>query len=314
MDPIHSLNFETDSTIALIKEAQRRNFEIYYYIPAQIFLSSGKVFAKCQTVSINSNEYKLGEVTTINLENFDVILMRQDPPFDMNYITSTYLLEKLQHPIIVNNPTEVRNLPEKLFICNYPEFTPSTVITQDFAIAKEFLSQHAQVVIKPLYAFGGEDISLITNENQMKREFDHLIKKYNAAVIVQKFLPEVKVGDKRIILINGNIAGAVNRIPASGSIKANLAAGGIAVATEITAYEHEMCQIIGQELVKRGIVIAGLDIIGKYVTEVNVTCPTTFNAINNIYGLRDKERIEALVWDSILNNLYNSLATGTAKF
>lgn len=303
MDPIHLLKFDTDSTISLIKEAQLRNYSVYCYAPAQMFLLAGKVYAKCQTIKIINTEYELSESLVICLEEFDVVLMRQDPPFDMNYITSTYLLEKIHpHTLVVNNPTEVRNLPEKLFICNYPELMPPTVITQDFEVAQEFLSEHKQIVLKPLYAFGGADVFLANNFESTKKAFDHIIDKYSAALVVQKFLPEVKLGDKRIILINGVVVGAVNRIPAQESIKANLAAGGIAVKTTITSAEHKICEIIGAELKSRGIIIAGIDVIGDYITEVNVTCPTTFNAINNIYQLQGKDRIESLAWDAILSS------------
>jgi glutathione synthase len=202
----------------------------------------------------------------------------------------------------VNSPTEVRNLPEKLFICNYPELMPPTAVTQDFEVVQEFLSEHKQIILKPLYAFGGADVFLATDHESAKKSFDHIIDKYNVALVVQKFLPEVKLGDKRIILINGKIAGAVNRIPAQESIKSNLAAGGTAIKTTITPAEHKICEIIGAELKSRGIIIAGLDLIGDYITEVNVTCPTTFNAMNNLYQLQGKERIESLAWDAILSS------------
>ena len=302
MDPVHLLNFETDSTISLIKEAQLRDYSVYCYTPAQMFMSAGKVYAKCQTIKIFNKEYELGETSVTCLEEFDVVLMRQDPPFDINYITATYLLEKI-HPrtLVVNSPTEVRNLPEKLFICNYPELMPPTTITQDFEVVQEFLSEHKQIVLKPLYAFGGADVVLASDSKSTKQAFDHIIEKYRAALVVQKFLPEVKFGDKRVILINGAAVGAVNRIPAQESIKANLVAGGTATKTTITFAEQKICRIIGAELKSRGIIIAGIDLIGDYITEVNVTCPTTFNAINNLYQLHAKDRIESLAWDAILD-------------
>lgn len=304
MDPIHLLKFETDSTIALIKEAQLRNFSVHCYTPAQMFLSAGKVYAKCQPIKIINTEYELGESLVICLEEFDVVLMRQDPPFDMNYITATYLLEKIHsRTLVVNNPTEVRNLPEKLFICNYPELMPPTAVTQDFEVVQEFLSEHKQIVLKPLYAFGGADVFLATDPESAKKSFDHIIAKYGVALVVQKFLPEVKLGDKRIILINGIVVGAINRVPAEESIKSNLAAGGTAVKTTITPTEHKICEIIGAELKSRGIIIAGLDLIGDYITEVNVTCPTGFNAINNIYQLQGRDRIESVAWDAILSSM-----------
>ena len=304
MDPIHQLNFTTDSTICLIKEAQRRGFLVYCYGPNQMFLSSGRVFAKCQSLKLSEKDYELDSPAIFCLEEFDVILMRQDPPFDMNYITSTYLLEKI-HPrtLVVNNPSEVRNLPEKLFICNYPELMPATVVTQDVEIAVEFLSEYKQVVIKPLYAFGGKDVSLVNDEKQIRESFATLANHYNTALVVQKFLPEVKYGDKRIILLDGKAVGAVNRIPVTGSIKANLAAGANAYKTVITSHEQEICNIIGPELAKRGIIIAGIDVIGEYITEINVTCPTTFNAVNQLNKLQGDELIEARAWDSILSKI-----------
>jgi len=307
MDPIHTLKFETDSTISLIKEAQLRGYLIYCYTPAQMFMLAGKVYAKCQIIEIINKEYKLGEISVICLEEFDVILMRQDPPFDINYITATYLLEKI-HPrtLVVNNPTEVRNLPEKLFICNYPELMPPTAVTQDFKVVLDFLSEQKQIVLKPLYAFGGADIFFANDSKSMKQAFDHIINKYGSALVVQKFLPEVKFGDKRIILVNGDAVGAVNRIPAKESIKANLVAGGTATKTTITFAEQNICKIIGTELKSRAIIIAGIDLIGSYITEVNVTCPTAFNSINDLYQLNGKNRMESLAWDAILytrNNL-----------
>ncbi len=309
MDPIHLLNFKTDSTICLIKEAQKRGFLVYCYTPKQMFFTSGKVYARCQSITITVETYELGCLSVVCLEEFDVILMRQEPPFDMEYITATYLLEKIHpHTLIVNNPKAVRDLPEKLFICNYPEFMPPTMVAQDIDAIKDFFLQHKKVVLKPLYSFGGTDIFLVDNEEYLVQIFSHLVQKYSTAVVVQKFLPEVKLGDKRVILINGQFAGAVNRVPSVNDFKANLVAGGTATKTEISTHELQMCQVIGKELLSRGIMIAGIDIIGEYITEINVTCPTTFVAMNELYRLLDNHTMEALTWDAIILSKVSELS------
>lgn len=301
MDAIHLLNFTTDSTISLIKEAQRRGFSVYCYRPEEMFMANSKIYARCSGIKITDSEYTLSTAVTVCLDEFDVILMRQDPPFNINYITATYLLEKVSpKTIIVNNPAAVRNSPEKLLICDYPEFMPPTLITQDLANAEEFFVQYKQVVIKPLHAFGGIDVSLVDNIQELRKIFSQILEKYGTYLVVQKFLPEVRLGDKRIILINGKPVGAINRIPATSSIKANLAAGATAHATVITKRELEICEVVGDELKRRGIVIAGIDVIGDYITEINVTCPTGFNAINRLYDLQGDKTIEALAWDGIL--------------
>lgn len=304
MDPIHLLNFKTDSTLCLIREATRRGFSVSYYNPTQIHLLEGVLYAKCQTIELGETNYQLGEIEIKELAEFDVILMRQDPPFDMNYITATYLLEKITNrTLIVNNPAQVRNLPEKLFVCDFKEFTPSTLISQDQEAVLEFFAKHKKIVLKPLYAFGGADVHLLNNAEQVLDSFNFLMQKYGTALVAQKYLPEIKLGDKRIILIDGKIAAAVNRIPPENAFRANLAVGGIPEKTEITAKEKIICDIIGKELSERGIIIAGLDVIGEYVTEINVTCPTTFVAANELYQLSPEKRIESLAWDAIINRL-----------
>ena len=308
MDVLDSIDLKNDSTICLIQEALTRGFETWYYTPDKLYLHDGEVFALAQQMSYVGSKFQLAEQQQINLADIDVILMRQNPPLDMHYITSTYLLEKI-HPktLVINNPTEVRNLPEKLFICNYPDLMPPTVITKDIAIAENFLQKQQEIVIKPLYEFGGRDVTHVKFDKNHIKEFKQLFAKllaqYSTAVMLQKFLPEVKKGDKRIFLVNGKIAGAINRVPLEGDIRANMVVGGVAEKTTLSSKETEACALIGDELKRRGIIIAGVDMIDGYITEVNVTSPTGIKAINDLYGLQNQDRIEAQIWESILAQL-----------
>lgn len=304
IDFLHKLNIQKDSTLFLIREALLRGFHCEIYHPSHMSLVSGQLFAKCQTITAHKNGFETSKARLIKLDEFDVILMRQEPPFDMNYITSTYLLEKIAGKVlIVNNPSEVRNLPEKLFVCDFPEFMPPTVITNDQEIILDFLQEHGQIIFKPLYAFGGSDIHLVNEVDQATQTLDLLIQKYDTPVVVQKYLPEIALGDKRIMLLNGKILGAFNRVPPESAFRANLAVGGVGDITTITPKEHKICEIVGKELAKRGIIFAGLDIIGGFLTEINVTCPTGIAITNDLYKLTGKERIESRIWDKIVDLL-----------
>jgi glutathione synthase len=304
MDPLEKINLEEDTTICLIKEALSQGFECWYYTADKLYLTCGQVLALASKLSIKNGKILFRSAEKINLASTDVVLMRQNPPMDMDYLTSTYILEKI-HPktFVINNPTEVRNLPEKLFICNYPDFMPPTLVAKDWKIAEEFFTEHKDIVIKPLYAFGGQDVSRITlgeiSSAEFKQFFKDVSARHASPVMLQKFLPEVEMGDKRVLLVNGEIAGVINRIPAQGDIRANMCIGGKPTKTILTARDLEMCRILGVELKKRGIILAGLDIIGRYVTEINITSPTGIKAINELYDLVGRDRVEYKFWESV---------------
>lgn len=306
MDPLEMLELANDSTLCLIKEALARDFQVWHYTPNDLCLNQGnvEVFAKKfrginNTIELQQTEEKL------NLSDMDVVLMRQNPPVNMDYITSTYILEKLKgKTLVVNNPREVRNTPEKLFIFNYPEFITPTLVTNQLRVAKEFLLLHKDIVIKPLYAFGGKDIYRVNSSrssfNEFEKIFNNVQVSHNTALMLQKFLPEISDGDKRVLIINGKILGVINRIPAEGEIRANMCIGGKPEKTILNRHCLGMCKIIASDLKKRAISIAGLDIIGNYITEINVTSPTGIQTINQLYDLEGKERIEYKFWETLL--------------
>jgi glutathione synthase len=304
MDAIEKINFSSDSTLLLGLEAQRRGYELFYYQPHQLYLLNGKAFANAYTIELYSDEnnyYKLSEEKKINLEMMDVILMRQDPPFDMNYITACHILEKIAHKtIVINNPAEVRNCPEKLFICDFPDLMPPTIISKNYRAIKNFKDHYKDIVIKPLYAHGGRDVLRINDDNNFDQILENFSKIYDHPFIAQKFLPEIIEGDKRIILSRGHPIGAMKRVPQDGEIKSNLVAGGTAHPCKLTKRDIDICNIIGPELDKRGLLLAGIDIIGDYITEINVTSPTGLAAINKI----DNICLESIIWDDIIKSKY----------
>ncbi len=298
MDAIDSIKFDKDTTIILMLEAQKRGHELYYYQPHNLYLENGRVIARSNkiTVRLQKDDYfTLGEQLVIDLSDMDVVLMRQDPPFDMNYLTYSYMLDKI-HPktLVVSNPAEVRNCPEKLFVCDFAKFTPPTLITSDKARVREFMKEQGEIVLKPLYAFGGQDVAKVTEEN-LDEIADKLWEKYKVPFIAQKFIAGITKGDKRIMLIDGEFVGALNRIPGEGTILSNLAQGGTAEKTELTPREIEICEALKPELKKRGLLIAGIDVIVGYLTEINVTSPTGFQAINRLNG----SHIEEIFWDVV---------------
>lgn len=306
MDGLSAIKPETDSTLCLIKEGLDRGFNIWYYTPDKLYLDCGNVFAVANKVSQTTEALALAEPEKIDLSSFDVILMRNDPPMNMDYLTATYILEKISSKVlIVNNPTEVRNCPEKLLICNYPELMPPTVVTRDGEIATEFFNKHHDIIIKPLYEFAGKDITRIKNIENLHTSFNNLLSQHTTPLMLQKFLPAVAYGDKRVFLIDGEVAGAINRVPQEGHIKANLAIGGRAERCTLNEHEQTICKILGNDLRTRGIIFAGLDIIDNYVTEVNITSPTGIIAINKLYNLTDSDRIEHRIWEKILLRINN---------
>jgi glutathione synthase len=310
IDPLDKINFESDSTISLIRESLKRGFETWYYHPSEISLDNHKVAARCTKITSLAGGYvNTSDIKTRGLEEFNVILMRQDPPVDMRYLTSTYILEKISEDVVIlNNPRSVRDCSEKLFPLSYfSELMPPTLVAEDLKKAEEFLKVNHEIVIKPLYGCAGQDIFKETKEDLEKfhKDFQSILSKHQSPVMLQRFLPEVKEGDKRIILVEGEIAGAINRIPQGMSIKANMAAGGEAEKTEITDRDREICNIVGPELKSRGIIFAGLDVIGNYLTEINVTSPTGIEPMNNLYSLEKKSRIESQIWDALENRVSN---------
>jgi glutathione synthase len=260
----------------------------------------GKVQAVARRMSVRrerGNHFTLGEAQTVALTEFDVILMRQDPPFDMAYITATHVLEHVADKVlIVNDPAEVRNAPEKLFVTHFPDLMPPTLITSDKDAIVEFRARHKDVVVKPLFGNGGSGVfHLKPDDENLGALLETFTILYREPVIVQRYLPEIRQGDKRIILVEGNPVGAVSRIPQSGEARANFHAGGAAQKTTLTKREQEICAAIGPVLREKGLVFVGIDVIGDYLTEINVTSPTGIQEINRLDGVR----IERTLWDAI---------------
>ncbi|MCP5080642.1 MAG: glutathione synthase [Alphaproteobacteria bacterium] len=300
MDPISGIDIAGDSSFAILLEAQSRGHEIFYFEPNALATQDGKVFARGHTLTVRDepgNHFTLTDQRREDLGSLDVLHMRQDPPFDMNYITATHMLEQI-HPktLVVNNPTEVRNAPEKIFILDFPEFMPPTLITKDPEEIKAFRKEHGDIILKPLYGNGGAGVFRLPeqdqNLNSLLEMFDSA---FREAFIAQQYLADVRKGDKRIILVDGVPAGAINRVPAEGESRSNMHVGGRAEPIGMTKREHEICEALGPELKKRGLIFVGIDVIGDYLTEINVTSPTGIREVKKFGG----EDIAALVWDAI---------------
>jgi glutathione synthase len=300
MDPIARINVRGDSTLALLLEAQARNHAISYYTPDSLALRDGQVFASVRPLSVRDKEgdhFTLGDARRTDLSTFDVVLMRQDPPFDLAYISATHLLERI-HPktLVVNDPAQVRNAPEKMFVMDFPDLMPATLITRDLAEIKAFRAEHGDIVMKPLYGHGGGAVFRVTREDlNFGSLYDMFTVTFREPWVVQKFLPAVKDGDKRIILVDGEFAGAVNRVPAADDLRSNMVRGGSPKETELTPREREICKRLGPELKKRGLLFTGIDVIGDKLTEINVTSPTGIRSIKALGGAD----IAALIWDVI---------------
>lgn len=300
MDPIERIKIAGDSTFALLLEAQSRGHALSYYTPDRLSLSEGRLYASAQPLNVRDkagDHFMLGEAKRIDLASFDVILLRQDPPFDMHYITTTHLLEKLDpKTLIVNNPRSVRNAPEKMFVMEFADLMPPTLITRDLDEIKAFREKHKDIVMKPLYGKGGESVFRVApGDLNFGSLYDLFSVTFREAWVVQKFLPEVKDGDKRIILVDGEFAGAVNRVPAEGDLRSNMVRGGSPKKTDLSAREREICDRLGPELKKRGLLFTGIDVIAGWLTEINVTSPTGIRAIKNLGG----PDVAALIWDAI---------------
>ena len=301
MDPIQSINVKGDSTFAMMLEAQARGHTLFYYQTRTLALASGILSATGHAIRVRDelpNYFTLGEEERVNLSEFDVVLMRQDPPFDMGYITATHMLDHI-HPttLVVNDPTEVRNAPEKLFVLKYKEFMPPTLVTRDASELAAFRMEHEDIIIKPLYGNGGAGVFRIRGSDQ---NFSSLLELFGLTYphqpyMAQKYLHDVRKGDKRIILVDGKFAGAINRVPAAHESRSNMHVGGRPEPATITKREREICEAMGPELKKRGFIFVGLDVIGDYVTEINVTSPTGIREVKRFGGAD----IAALLWDAI---------------
>jgi glutathione synthase len=300
MDPIERINIRGDSTFALMLEAQARGHQLAYYTPDRMALVDGALFATVQAVAVRDeegNHFTLGEEKRVDLSGFDVILMRQDPPFDLAYISSTHMLERVQpRTLVVNDPAHVRNAPEKVFVTLFPELMPPTVVTRDLAEIKAFRAEHGDIVMKPLYGKGGDAVFRLSAEDlNFGSLYDLFANIFREPWVVQKYLPAVRYGDKRIILIDGEFAGAINRIPQPDDLRSNMVRGGIAEQTELTWREREICQKLAQPLRERGLLFVGLDVIDGFLTEINVTSPTGIRAIKSFGGPDGA----AMIWDKI---------------
>jgi glutathione synthase len=300
MDPIERINIRGDSTFALLLEAQQRGHAVAYYTPDRLALTGGHLFATVQELAVRDqvgDHFTLGEPRRAALAELDVLLLRQDPPFDLAYITTTHLLERIvPRTLVVNDPAEVRNAPEKLFVMEFPDLMPPTLITRDLAEIKAFRSEHGDIVMKPLYGKGGEAVFRLAPEDlNFGSLFDLFAVTFREAWVVQKFLAAVRQGDKRIILVDGEFAGAVNRVPAPDDLRSNLVRGGAAAATDLTARERDICARIGPSLRERGLLFVGIDVIDGFLTEINVTSPTGIRAIKALGG----PDVAAMVWDRI---------------
>ena len=300
MDPIEKIDIGGDSTFALALEAQARGHSLVYYGPRDLSFREGKVTARVRPLivrAIKGDHFTLGEKSVYDLSKADVVLMRQDPPFDMAYITATHVLENI-HPrtLVVNDPAHVRNAPEKIFVTQFEGLMPPTLITSDRAEIDSFRKEHKDIIVKPLYGNGGAGVFRVKPDDEnLGALLEMFTAFYREPVIVQRYLPEVRQGDKRIILVDGEFAGAINRVPAAGEARSNMHVGGRPEATTLTAREKHICDTIGPELKKRGLIFTGIDVIGDYLTEINVTSPTGIHEVKRFGGAD----IAKLIWDAI---------------
>ncbi len=300
MDEIESLHIEGDTTFALMLEAEARGHSLFYYTPEALTFDNGAVLARGYDVSVKDeagNHFKRLGVRTIDLEDMDVVHLRQDPPFDMQYITTTHLLERI-HPktLVVNNPAEVRNAPEKLFVLNFPHLTAPTLITRDEPAVLSFREIYKDIIVKPLYGNGGAGVFRIKEDDTNLSSLMEMMKgAVREPFIVQAYLPAVRAGDKRIILIDGKPVGAINRVPAKNETRSNMHVGGRPEPIELDERDREICAEIGPELSKRGLLLVGIDVIGGVLTEINVTSPTGVREVAKFGGAD----IAGLLWDAI---------------
>jgi glutathione synthase len=300
MDPIERIDIAGDSTFAILLEAQKRGHDIFYYTPPNLALHGDKLLARGHTLNVRDakgDHYVLAEPRVEDLSTRDVVLLRQDPPFDMAYITTTHLLERI-HPktLVVNDPAHVRNAPEKLFVLDFLDLMPPTLVTRQLDDVLAFRAQYKDIIVKPLYGNGGAAVFRLKPEDGNVSSLVELFQTvFREPFMVQEFRPEVREGDKRIILIDGEVAGAINRVPQIGETRSNLHVGGTAAPVKLTARDEEICARLKPELKKRGLLFTGIDVIGPYLTEINVTSPTGIRQVK-AFGGND---IAALIWDAI---------------
>jgi glutathione synthase len=300
MDPIARINIRGDSTFAMLLEAQARGHSISYYTPDRMAQRGREIFATVQPLTVRDQEgdhFSLGESNRVNLASFDVILLRQDPPFDLAYISTTHMLERI-HPdtLVVNDPAHVRNAPEKVMVMEFTDLMPPTLLSRDLDEIKAFRAEHGDVVMKPLYGHGGGAVFRLTAEDlNFGSLYDMFAVTFREPWVIQKFIPEVKAGDKRILLVDGEFAGAVNRVPAPDDLRSNMVRGGAAHATELSPREREICARLGPELRKRGLLFVGIDVIAGNLTEINVTSPTGIRAVQRLGG----PNVAGKLWDCI---------------
>ena len=306
MDPLESINIAGDSTFAIMVGAQARGHALYHYAPEALSSRDGRLWAEARPATVQpvpGDHFRVGEPVLLDLgRDIDVVLMRQDPPFDLGYITATHLLERIQHEtLVVNDPASVRNAPEKVWVLDYARFMPPTLLTRSLTLARQFLEERGAIVVKPLHGNAGKAVFKVGPDGA---NLASLIEMFNTAYrephVVQAFVPEITQGDKRIVLIDGEVAGAVNRIPGEGEIRSNLAVGGSAAKTELSDTEQEICAALAPELKARGLLFVGIDVIGgKWLTEINVTSPTGIVAIDRFNGTDTP----GLIWDAIEGKL-----------
>jgi glutathione synthase len=300
MDPVEGIDINADSTFALALEATRRGHGLYHYLPQNLSQRDGRIHARARPFVPQRDKAapaRFGEPETLDLATMDVVLMRQDPPFDMSYITATHMLEHV-HPdtLVVNDPVHVRNAPEKLFVTHFPGLMPPTLISSDRQEIVAFRREHKDIIVKPLFGNGGAGVFHITPEDEnLNALLEMFTSLYREPIVVQRYLPEIRRGDKRIILIDGRAAGAINRVPAAGEARSNLHVGGRAEPAELSPRDMEICEAIGPTLQERGLIFVGIDVIGPYMTEINVTSPTGIQEISHF----DDTNLAGNIWDAI---------------
>ena len=302
MDPLEKINISGDSTFALMLSAQQRGYRLYHYLPDALTYADGRLYAGAHEVTVQpvaGDHFRPGEFAILDLgKDVDVVLMRQDPPFDLGYITATHLLERIQgETLVVNDPASVRNAPEKVWVLDFAQFMPPTVLTRSLGVARKFLAEHGDIVVKPLHGFAGGSVFRVGPDGRNLASLMEVFNRtYREPHVLQKFIPEITEGDKRIVLIDGEVAGAINRVPGEGEIRSNLAVGGTAAKAELTSREQEICAALGPELKRRGLLFVGIDVIGgRWLTEINVTSPTGIVAIDKFNGTDTAGRL----WDVI---------------
>ena len=300
MDPIELVDIDADSTFRIAEEAQTRGHDLFYYNPSKLILDNGVVNAKGCKLKVmreQGNHFELGREQLVNLNDFDVVWLRQDPPFDMGYITYTHILDRLgPDTLVVNDPFWVRNYPEKLLVLDFPDLTPPTVIARDINVLKEFKNKHQDIIIKPLYGNGGAGVFRLGPDDKNISSLHELFSGINnEPLIAQKFLPDVSKGDKRVILVDGKPVGAINRVPAKGETRSNMHVGGRPEKIELSERDFEICAKIGPLLKEKGQIFVGIDVIGHWLTEINVTSPTGIQELERF----NNENIAGLIWDSI---------------